>query len=75
MESNMEAHHISNFNNRLDPSLNPSNRNRYSIYPNQQPFGFRQNGSLPRKFNTNTNTNIPIRNAHYNYSHGKNYFE
>lgn len=65
MESNMEARNVSN-QNKSEQSFSTVINNRYS---SNQSYAFRPNGSLPRKFNANTN--IPIRNAYYNYSHGK----
>lgn len=64
MESNIEAR-----NSKVDSSYLHGNTSRYSMYPNNSSFSLRQNGSLPRKFNTNTS--IPIRNDYYSYSHGK----
>lgn len=63
MESNVEARNMGN--GKTDP--NYFQNSRYS-YPNGSgSFAVRQNGSLPRKFHTN----LPIRNDHYNYSHGE----
>lgn len=67
MESNMEAR-----TNKTDTNLHGSS-GRYSLYPNGGSFTLRQNGSLPRKFTTNSN--IPVRTDYYNnYSHGKSNF-
>lgn len=63
MESNIEAR------NKNDSNYFHGNTNRYSVYPSNNSFAMRQNGSLPRKFTTNTS--IPVRTDYYNYSHGK----
>lgn len=64
MESNMEAR------NKIDPNYYYHEKiNRYSIYPNNNSFAMRPNGSLPRKFNAHTH--IPVRKDYHNYSHGK----
>ena len=63
MESNIEAR------NKPDSNYFHGNANRYPVYPNNNSFALRQNGSLPRKFPTTTN--IPVRTDYYNYSHGE----
>lgn len=67
MESNIEAR------NKPDSNYFHGNHNRYSVYPSNNSFAMRQNGSLPRKFTTNTS--IPVRTDYYNYSHGKQNFQ
>lgn len=63
MESNIEAR------NKTESNYFPGSTNRYSVYPSSNNIAIRQNGSLPRKFTTNTS--IPVRTDYYNYSHGK----
>lgn len=62
MESSMEAR----TGNKIDTYFHSSRP--YTIYSNSgNHFTARQNGSLPRKFNSS----IPIRNEYYGYTHGK----
>lgn len=75
MESNMEARFLPTPNSKIQPSFIPviSSSNNHPVHSTyNQNYAFRQNGSLPRKFYANTN--VPIRNVFYNYSHGKKYF-
>lgn len=67
MESNIEAR------NKIDSNYFHGNTNRYSIYPNNNSFASRQNGTFPKKFTASTN--IPVRNDYHNYSHGEEWFQ
>lgn len=70
MESNIEARNQAS--NKTEPNYYHGSSNRYSTYSNSSNFAMRPNGSLPRKFSTNTG--IPIRSNYYNYSHGEFWF-